>query len=100
MRKVVLRVFDYSLDGIIGEEDTDFFDFCRQVPDDRELEAWTLSSMERAGVHIMGRVAYQGMAQYFPTATDHPYAEVMNKASKAVFSGTREIAVRRRGHAT
>ena len=29
-----------------------------------------------------------GMAQYFPTATDHPYAEVMNKASKSVLSGT------------
>jgi dihydrofolate reductase len=36
----------------------------------------------------MGRVTYQGMAQYFPTAADHPYAEVMNKAPKAVFSGT------------
>jgi hypothetical protein len=33
MRKLVLRVFDYSLDGIIGEENTDFFEFCRQVPD-------------------------------------------------------------------
>jgi dihydrofolate reductase len=36
----------------------------------------------------MGRVTYQGMAHYFPTATHHPYAEVMNKAPKAVFSGT------------
>jgi dihydrofolate reductase len=28
------------------------------------------------------------MAQYFPAAADHPYAEVMNKAPKPVFSGT------------
>jgi dihydrofolate reductase len=88
MRKVVLQVFDYSLDGIIGEEETDFFEFCRAVPDDPAQEAWTLSSLERAELHIMGRVTYQGMAQYFPTAADHPYAEVMSKASKSVFSGT------------
>lgn len=88
MRKVVLRVSEYSLDGIIGEEETAFFEFCRAVPDDPAQEAWTLSSLERAELHIMGRVTYQGMAQYFPTATDHPYAEVMNKASKSVFSGT------------
>lgn len=78
----------YSLDGIIGEEETDFFEFCRAVPDDPAQGAWTLSSLERAELHIMGRVTYQGMAQYFPTAADHPYAEVMNKASKSVFSGT------------
>jgi dihydrofolate reductase len=89
MRKVILRFPDYSLDGIIGEEDTEFFEFCRAVPDDPAMEAWTLRSLERAAVHIMGRVTYQGMAEYFPTAAgEHPYAEVMNKAQKAVFSGT------------
>ena len=83
MRKLALTVFDYSLDGIIGEEDTEFFKFCREVPDDPAHEAWTLDCLQRADVHIMGRVTYQGMAQYFPTATDHPYAEVMNKGRKA-----------------
>jgi dihydrofolate reductase len=92
MRKLVLTVFDYSLDGIIGEEDTEFFKFCREVPDDPAHEAGTLDCLQRADVHIMGRVTYQGMAQYFPTATDHPYAEVMNKGRKAVFSGTLETA--------
>ncbi len=92
MRKLALTVFDYSLDGIIGEEDTEFFKFCREVPDDPAHEAWTLDCLQRADVHIMGRVTYQGMAQYFPTATDHPYAEVMNKGRKAVFSGTLETA--------
>jgi dihydrofolate reductase len=92
MRKLALTVFDYSLDGIIGEEDTEFFKFCREVPDDPAHEAWTLDCLQRADVHIMGRVTYQGMAQYFPAATDHPYAEVMNKGRKAVFSGTLETA--------
>ncbi len=92
MRKLVLRVFDYSLDGIIGEEDTGFFEFCRQVPDDPAQEAWERNSLENAEVHIMGRVTYQGMAQYFPTATGHPYAGIMNQARKAVFSGTLKTA--------
>jgi dihydrofolate reductase len=93
MRKVILRASDYSLDGIFGEEDTDFFEFCRAVPDDPAHEAWTLRSLESAAVHIMGRVTYQGMEQYFPTAAGHPYAEVMNKAAKAVFSGTLRTTV-------
>lgn len=89
MGKLVVQVFDYSLDGVIREEDTDFFAFCREVPDDPAHEAWVLSSLNGAGVHIMGRITYQGMAQYFPTAdSDHPYAEVMNSAPKAVFSRT------------
>jgi dihydrofolate reductase len=92
MRKVVLQVSDYSLDGIIGEEETDFYEFCRAVPDDPAQEARTLGSLERAELHIMGRVTYQGMAQYFPTATDHPYADVMNKAPKSIFSSTLKTA--------
>jgi dihydrofolate reductase len=88
VRKLVLRVFDYSLDGIIGEEDTGFFDFCRELPDDPAQQAWERESLGGAELHIMGRVTYQGMAQYFPTATDHPYTDIMNNARKAVFSST------------
>jgi dihydrofolate reductase len=84
MRKLVLQVFDYSLDGIIGVEDTAFFDFCRELDDDAGLEAWRRSALERAGVHIMGRKTYEGMAGYFPTAdAGHPYAEIMNTTPPA-----------------
>ena len=65
MWPVVLQVFDYSLDGIIGEEDTEFYEFCRAVPEDPAYEAWLASSLERAGVHVVGRVTYEGMARYF-----------------------------------
>ena len=89
MRKVVVQVFDYSLDGILGQEDTDFFEFCRELPDDSGLEAWRLGSFERSDVHIMGRKMYEGAAQFFPAApADHPYAEFMNSATKVVFSST------------
>ncbi len=86
MRKLVLRVFDHSLDGVIAEEGTEFFQFCRDLPDDAAQLARTRSLYEDADLHIMGRLAYQGMAQYFPSATDHPYADVMNAARKVVFS--------------
>ena len=88
MRKLVLRIFDYSLDGVIAEEGTEFFQFCRDLPDDAAKEAQTQSLYEDADLHIMGRVAYEGMAQYFPTAADHPYADVLNAARKVVFSRT------------
>jgi dihydrofolate reductase len=39
----------------------------------------------------MGRVTYEGMANYFPTATG-PIAEVMNRGPRAVFSRTLQSA--------
>jgi dihydrofolate reductase len=36
----------------------------------------------------MGRVHYKGMAGYFPTAVDHPYAAALVAARKIVFSST------------
>jgi dihydrofolate reductase len=91
MRPVVLHVFDFSLDGIIGEENTGFYEFCRAVPEDPAYEAWLVRSLKRAGVHIMGRITYEGMAQHFPTATD-AIADVLNPAPKAVFSRTLQAA--------
>ena len=36
MRKLIARVYDYSLDGLIATEGTAFFQFCRDLPDDPE----------------------------------------------------------------
>jgi dihydrofolate reductase len=88
MRTVIARIFDYSLDGIVAEEGTSFFDYCRELPDDPAQLDRTRGFYEKADVHIMGRVSYQGMAQYFPTVTDHPYVDAMNAARKVVFSRT------------
>ncbi len=87
MRPVVVQVFDYSLDGIVGEEDTDFFKYCRDFPDDPAYEGWLTGSLRRASLHIVGRVTYQGMAGFFPTATGG-IADAMNEIPKAVFSRT------------
>jgi dihydrofolate reductase len=88
VRTLIARIFDYSLDGIIATEDTSFFDFCRELPDDPEQEDRTRAFYEAADVHIMGRKHYEGAAQYFPEATDHPYADAMNAARKVIFSNT------------
>ena len=88
MRTVIARIFDYSIDGVIATEDTPFFEFCRELPDDLALEDRNRALYAAADLHVMGRVAFLGGAGYFPTATDHPYADLMNAARKVVFSHT------------
>jgi dihydrofolate reductase len=92
MRKLVARVFDYSLDGLIATEGTEFFQFCRDLPDDPAEDASGSEFYAGADMHIMGRVAYQSMASYFPTATDDPNAGSLNAARKVVFSRTLKAA--------
>jgi dihydrofolate reductase len=92
MRKLIARVYDYSLDGLIATEDTEFFQFCRDLPDDPAEDARGSEFYAGADLHIMGRVAYQSMASYFPTATDDPNAEPLNAARKVVFSRTLKTA--------
>jgi dihydrofolate reductase len=92
MRKLIARVFDYSLDGLIATEDTEFFRFCRDLPDDPAEDASGREFYAGADLHIMGRAAYQSMASYFPTATDDPNAEALNAARKVVFSRTLQTA--------
>jgi dihydrofolate reductase len=92
MRKLVARVFDYSLDGVVATEGTEFFQFCRDLPEDPAEDVRGNEFYAGADLHIMGRVVYQGMAGYFPTATDHPHADLLNAARKVVFSRTLETA--------
>jgi dihydrofolate reductase len=92
MRKLVARVFDYSLDGVIATEGTEFWQFCRDIPDDPAEDASGLEFYAGADMHIMGRAVYEEMASYFPTATDHPYAGLLNAARKVAFSRTLQTA--------
>jgi dihydrofolate reductase len=92
MRKLIARVFDYSLDGVIATEGTEFFQFCRDLPDDPAEDASGSEFYRDADLHIMGRVAYQSMSGYFPTATGDPNADALNAGRKVVFSRTLTIA--------
>jgi dihydrofolate reductase len=92
MRTVIARIFDYSLDGLIPEEDTEFYQFCRDLPDTPASDAFSEEFEGGADVHIMGRVHYQQMAAAFSNNSDDPFSEMLTAARKVVFSRTLKTA--------
>ena len=84
MRPVVVQM-GVTLDGFVhgakGFEDWGL------PPEDDEVVAWKVASLREAGTHIMGRITYEAMAAYWPTALN-VYAAPMNSIQKVVFSKT------------
>jgi dihydrofolate reductase len=84
MRQLALQM-SVTLDGYVagagGELDWDL------PAEHSEVQAWKLASVRQAGTHIMGRITYEEMAAYWPTATN-VYAARMNSIPKVVFSRT------------
>ncbi len=107
MRKLIVRAFNISLDGVNAQKGTEYFDFCMSgidptVPagvnhlpaDDSQLDA-TGELYQRAYALIMGRHSYESMRAHFApggTQTDHPWADMFNAARKVVFSHTLKTA--------
>jgi dihydrofolate reductase len=91
MRKLIAWAFMYSLDGLLADEGTEYWDFCFGLPADPAAMEQKIGVYETAYAHIMGRVAYEGMAGALPTA-DHPLTPLMNAARKVVFSRTLSTA--------
>jgi dihydrofolate reductase len=60
-------------------------------PEDPALKARKLAWIGAADLHLMGRVTYQEMAGFWPTADDD-YAKPMNDLPKVVFSTTLSVA--------
>ena len=105
MRKLIVRAFNISLDGVSAEFGSKYFDWCmsgidarvtgevskpRLAADESLLDA-TGELYRRADALIMGRVSYERMAGNFAPGgrqTDHPYAGIFNAARKVVFSRT------------
>jgi dihydrofolate reductase len=91
MRQLTALVFNYSLDGLLADPDTDFWKFCFELldqhggPDDDEQ---TLELLDGAYAHLMGRVAYEGMSEALPASTDNPWSDILNRGRKVVFSRT------------
>ena len=93
MRKLIATVFNYSLDGLLADEGTEFWRFCFDLPENREPdEPAQLDFLRNAYTHIMGRTAYEGIAASMTTSTDHPFADILNAAHKVVFSRTLKTA--------
>lgn len=74
-----------SLDGLVGQPDE--VPACSMSFYDDKFGAEILDLISSAGVHAMGRGAYQEMAPYWQSSTD-PLAKPMNEIPKAVFSRT------------
>jgi dihydrofolate reductase len=82
MRKLIMKM-SMSFDGFVsvpnGENDWVF------KTGDEESKAWSVASIQQAGLIIMGRKSFEGLATYWPTATG-PFAAPMNEIPKAVFT--------------
>ena len=84
MRKLVLQM-GVTLDGYVAGPGGDGdWGLPAEHPD---VRAWKVASLRQVGTHIMGRVTYEQMAGYWPTAAGD-YAEFMNTLPKVVFSQT------------
>jgi dihydrofolate reductase len=91
MRKLIATVFNYSLDGLLADEGTEFWNFCFSLPENSEPgDPAQLEFLPSAYAHIMGRTAYEAIAESMTrTATDHPLADILTAGRKVVFSRTR-----------
>jgi dihydrofolate reductase len=94
MRKLIATVFNYSLDGLMADQGTDFWDFCFSLPENSQPDdPGQLAFIEGAYAHIMGRTTYVGMYDAMTaTSTDHPFADILNAGRKVVFSRTLKTA--------
>ena len=93
MRKLIALVFNYSLNGLLAREGTEYYKFCFDLPENRDPDdPEQLDFLRNAHAHIMGRVAYEGISQNLPKATNHPWSAPMNAGRKVVFSRTLKTA--------
>ena len=94
MRKLIATVFNYSLDGFIADEGTEFWNFCFSLPENNQPDAPAqLGFVRDAYAHLMGRAAYEAIAEAMTTtAADHPFADILTAARKVVFSRTLKSA--------
>jgi dihydrofolate reductase len=94
MRKLIATIFNYSLDGLLADEGTSFWDFCFSLPENSEPNDQAhLDFLRGADAHLMGRSAFEGMsAAMTRTATDHPFADILTAGRKVVFSRTLRTA--------
>ena len=93
MRKLIATVFNYSLDGLLADPDTEFWKFCFDHPENREPDDPAhLDFLQTAYAHVMGRTAYEAIYASMTTATDHPFADILTAGRKVVFSRTLKAA--------
>jgi dihydrofolate reductase len=85
MRKLIAWVFMYSLDGLLADEGTEYWQFCFGLRGDQADMDQKLDVIRSADAHLMGRTTYFAHGR-------HPFSPVMNAACKVVFSRTLQTA--------
>jgi dihydrofolate reductase len=90
MRKLIATVFNYSLDGFLADPGTAFWEFCFSLPENNQPgDPENLEFLRGAYAHLMGRTAYESIAESMTTTVpDHPFAEILTAGRKVVFSRT------------
>lgn len=98
MRKLIATVFNYSLDGFLADEGTEFWKFCFDLlalpgnPTDRHHDERRLEFVRGAYAHIMGRTSYEAMAREAAARSNHPLLDTLSAGRKVVFSRTLRTA--------
>ena len=90
MRKLIAWVFMYSLDGLLADEGTEYWQFCFGLPQDPAEQKQKIDLFESAYAHIMGPPPAghgRSIADGRP-----PFSGIMNAARKVVFSRTLRTA--------
>ena len=80
MRKLVLKM-SISIDGFVAGPNGEL-DWIFRHRDD-EAARWSVDTLSRAGLHLMGSRTYYDMAAWWPTSNEI-FAPVMNEIPKAV----------------
>jgi dihydrofolate reductase len=93
MRKRIALVFNYSLNGLLADEDTEYWKFCFELLDlhGADHDEQTLDFLQSAYAHIYGRTAYELIAAHRGNP-DGPWAGIVNAGRKVVFSPTLKTA--------
>ena len=94
MRTLIATVFNYSLDGLLADEGTEFWKFCFSLPENNQPDdAAHLDFLSGAYAHVMGRTTYEAVAEAMTVKVpDHPFAGLLTAGRKVVFSRTLKTA--------
>ena len=60
MRKLIAWVFMYSLDGLLADEGTEYWQFCFGLPNDPAETKQKIGLYQSAYAHLMGRARLPG----------------------------------------
>ena len=90
MRNLVLSM-GVSLDGLVARPGRHGGGGWGLPPEDPALKELKLEWLRNTSLHLMGRVTYEEMAEFWPVSDD-AYAAPMNNIPKVVFSKTLQRA--------